>query len=110
MRALPGDPHGDEGRRLCYDRSGRAWERKVDPEGCSPIVPLFLLNRLPEVWGADAAEFRPDRFLAISGGVAAPAQGFLPFGSAALELRSVAKVSRCWKREPSCASCWRFMN
>ena len=56
---------------------------KSIPKGARLIVPFFLLNRLPEVWGADAADFRPDRFLAISGGVAAPAQGFLPFGSGA---------------------------
>ena len=46
-------------------------------------MPFFLLNRLPEVWGADAASFKPDRFLDINGGVAAPSQGFLPFGSGA---------------------------
>ena len=56
---------------------------KSIPKGARLIVPFFLLNRLPEVWGADAASFKPDRFLAISGGVAAPAQGFLPFGSGA---------------------------
>lgn len=53
------------------------------PRGARCVVPFFLLNRLPEVWGADAAEFRPDRFLEVRGAVAAPAQGFLPFGSGA---------------------------
>ena len=56
---------------------------KAIPQGARIIVPFFLLNRLPEVWGADAADFKPDRFLNITGGVAAPAQGFLPFGSGA---------------------------
>ena len=56
---------------------------KSIPKGARLIVPFFLLNRLPEVWGADAASFKPDRFLDINGGVAAPSQGFLPFGSGA---------------------------
>ena len=58
-------------------------KEKAVPQGARLIVPFFLLNRLPEVWGSDAADFRPDRFLDINGGVAAPSQGFLPFGSGA---------------------------
>jgi len=56
---------------------------KSIPKGARLIVPFFLLNRLPEVWGADAASFKPDRFLDVNGGVAAPSFGFLPFGSGA---------------------------
>merc|ERR1711934_400902 len=58
-------------------------KEKAIPKGARLIVPFFLLNRLPEVWGEDAASFKPDRFLDVNGGVAAPSQGFLPFGSGA---------------------------
>ena len=35
----------------------------VIPEGCQLWVNIFLLHRSEEIWGPDAAEFKPERFL-----------------------------------------------
>ena len=55
------------------------------PAGSRAVVPFFLLNRLPKLWGDDAAQFVPDRWLASqqekrSEGVMAVPKGFMPFG------------------------------
>ena len=49
------------------------------------LVPFFLINRLPEIYGDDAARFDPDRWLESnqatkSDGITNSKQGFLPFG------------------------------
>ncbi|KAG8370316.1 hypothetical protein BUALT_Bualt14G0104200 [Buddleja alternifolia] len=49
------------------------------PKGVLLQLPVALLHRRPEIWGADALEFRPDRF---SEGVLKAANGqaaFMPF-------------------------------
>ena len=50
-------------------------------KGTKVIVPFFILNRQPGVWGKDAAEFKPDRWIDIStsDGLMQPKLGFLPF-------------------------------
>ena len=53
--------------------------------GSRVLVPFFLMNRLPRLWGDDAAAFDPDRWLPHqrahrSDGVMLASQGFLPFG------------------------------
>ncbi len=55
------------------------------PKGSRVLVPFFLMNRLPRLWGDDAAAFDPDRWLPHqrahrSDGVMLASQGFLPFG------------------------------
>lgn len=48
------------------------------PQGVDVIVPIWALHRNPEVWGSDADEFRPERFL--EGNLtAAQSAAYLPF-------------------------------
>ncbi|EWZ29180.1 cytochrome P450 [Fusarium oxysporum Fo47] len=37
------------------------------PEGTDIIVSIWYINRSPEIWGPDAAEFRPERWIAEDG-------------------------------------------
>ncbi|KAK0389147.1 hypothetical protein NLU13_2722 [Sarocladium strictum] len=37
------------------------------PEGTDLIVPIWYINRSPEIWGADAAKFKPERWIADNG-------------------------------------------
>lgn len=55
------------------------------PKDTRILVPFFALNRLPSLWGADAAEFNPDRWLETnqstpSEGIQFYKNGFMPFG------------------------------
>lgn len=55
------------------------------PKGTRILVPFFALNRLPSLWGSDAAEFNPDRWLETnqatpSEGIQFYKNGFMPFG------------------------------
>lgn len=55
------------------------------PKGTRILVPFFALNRLPHLWGQDAAEFNPDRWIetnekTLSDGVQYTKSGFMPFG------------------------------
>ena len=55
------------------------------PRGSRLLVPFFLLNRLPSIWGPTAADFDPDRWLPTqqahrTDGVMLSKNGFLPFG------------------------------
>ncbi|KAG8817419.1 hypothetical protein FRC17_011243 [Serendipita sp. 399] len=45
------------------DRSGRWRDRIYMKKGDGVFLPLLLMNRLEEIWGSDAAEFNPDRWL-----------------------------------------------
>ncbi|EEF44378.1 cytochrome P450 CYP72A219 [Ricinus communis] len=47
------------------------------PAGVSLKVPLYLVQRDPELWGADATEFNPERF---SNGITKAAKDFFAFG------------------------------
>ena len=60
-------------------------ETKRVPRGARLLVPFFLLNRLPSIYGQNAADFDPDRWLDHqsahrSDGVMVAKKGFLPFG------------------------------
>ena len=53
-------------------------------KGTKVMVPFFILNRQPGVWGNDADDFRPDRWIDINGpqpsdGLMHPKLGFIPF-------------------------------
>ncbi|CAF3541908.1 unnamed protein product [Fusarium graminearum] len=37
------------------------------PEGTDVIVSIWYINRAPEIWGPDAAEFRPERWMTEDG-------------------------------------------
>ncbi|KAF4450374.1 hypothetical protein F53441_6498 [Fusarium austroafricanum] len=37
------------------------------PEGADVIVSIWYINRSPDIWGADAAEFRPERWITEDG-------------------------------------------
>jgi len=55
------------------------------PKGTKLVVPFFVLNRLPQYWGSDAAAFNPDRWLdtnneTLSDGIQFYKNGFMPFG------------------------------
>lgn len=55
------------------------------PQGTRLVVPFFALNRLPHLWGPDAAEFNPDRWLDANNrtpteGIQFYKNGFMPFG------------------------------
>ena len=55
------------------------------PRGARLLVPFFLLNRLPSIYGNNAADFDPDRWFDHqsahrSDGVMVAKKGFLPFG------------------------------
>jgi len=54
------------------------------PRGTKLVVAFFVLNRQPGVWGDDADDFKPDRWIALNGdapsdGLIHPKLGFLPF-------------------------------
>ncbi|KAL7144837.1 hypothetical protein ABFS83_07G038900 [Erythranthe nasuta] len=53
---------------------------KIIPKGAMVTFPILVFHRSTEIWGPDAAEFKPDRFadgvMKASNGVSA----FLPFG------------------------------
>ena len=44
-------------------RTSKAMRTVVIPEGCQLWVNICLLHRSEEIWGPDAAEFKPERFL-----------------------------------------------
>ena len=44
-------------------RTSKAMRTVVIPEGCQLLVNICLLHRSEEIWGPDAAEFKPERFL-----------------------------------------------
>ena len=48
-------------------RGGKARKARavVIPEGCQLWVPFYLIHRSEELWGPDAAEFKPERFLGL---------------------------------------------
>lgn len=33
------------------------------PQGTTMILSMWMINRSPEIWGADAGEFRPERWI-----------------------------------------------
>lgn len=36
------------------------------PKGTAMLINLYAVNRNPEIWGSDAAEFNPKRFLSVT--------------------------------------------
>ena len=80
------------------------------PEGTQLWVPFFVLHRLPSVWGDDAVDFRPERWLDVDAD--APAAGpdtarrYLPFsagarscvGQALAEVNIAAALVTLWGR------------
>lgn len=37
------------------------------PKGTDILVSIWLINRSPDIWGPDAAEFRPERWITVDG-------------------------------------------
>ena len=37
------------------------------PQGTDLVVPIWYINRAPEIWGPDASQFRPERWIAENG-------------------------------------------
>ena len=37
------------------------------PAGTVMVIPIWLINRSPDIWGQDAAEFRPERWITPEG-------------------------------------------
>ncbi|XP_010273731.1 PREDICTED: cytochrome P450 714C2-like [Nelumbo nucifera] len=59
-------------------------EKHIDelciPKGVNLWIPIATLHRLPEIWGPDSDEFKPERFAqGISGACKLP-QMYMPFG------------------------------
>ncbi|XP_052740572.1 cytochrome P450 4d8 [Bicyclus anynana] len=82
------------------------------PEGCEVLLSFWSMHRNPRLWGADADEFRPERFLS-----ATPDQlaSFMPFGhgprscigsrlALAMLKLSVAELTRRWRLRPAAGS------
>ena len=69
------------------------------PAGCDICVAISVLHRLPQIWGEDALEFKPERFSSTS---VIPAGAFIPFalgprnclgqGFALVEIKSTLAV------------------
>lgn len=49
------------------------------PKGSNIMIPMFLINRDPELWD-DAAVFKPERFEGSTGYFTSSKAGFFPFG------------------------------
>ncbi|KAF8364681.1 hypothetical protein HHK36_033361 [Tetracentron sinense] len=50
------------------------------PKGINLWIPISILHRIPEIWGADANEFKPERFAHGIFGACKHPQAYIPFG------------------------------
>lgn len=67
-------PPGSLSGRRCHD--GFTFAGHEVPSGSNVLFSPYVTQRMPEVWGEDAADFRPARWLAGD----PPPFGFIPFG------------------------------
>lgn len=51
------------------------------PQDSNIQIPIHILHQLPEIWGVDAAEFKPERFAQGISGACKSVQAYMPFGS-----------------------------
>ncbi|XP_048141859.1 cytochrome P450 714C2-like [Rhodamnia argentea] len=51
------------------------------PQGSNIQIPIHILHQLPEIWGTDAAEFKPERFARGISGACKSVHAYMPFGS-----------------------------
>ncbi|XP_030469073.1 cytochrome P450 714C2-like [Syzygium oleosum] len=50
------------------------------PQGSNIQIPIHIMHQLPEIWGTDASEFKPERFAQGISGACKSVQAYMPFG------------------------------